>query len=409
MSDTHIAVIAPEERAANLLAFDKTKADLTVLASQSEHIIEITNKAGRDQCHAAMMVLKGSRVEIERRGKDARDDANKFAKAVIAKEKELIGVIAPEEERLQLLRDSWDAEIQQALLRRQAAEQERINGIRSQIQSFRDEPSKLTGKPSAIINGALVRLHGTTIGDTFEEFTQEGQDALTAAISHITTMLAQQQAQETEQAQIKADREKLAQLEREAEERRAADAERDRANRAAEEHRLRTLRTKIESIRRPLASKAEWNRVDAEALLELIENDALNVADFGDLADEATDAYIYAREQVEDLINTLSQIESQRIARAEQQAVLDAQREAQEAAQRELDEREAQLKRDQQVAAAKAEQERLDNLGVIEAAQAVVDHFGDLSDAPKVVLDLAVALVNHRQPAKPAAAKKGKK
>ena len=129
MNTQNLATLAPETRAAQLLSFDETKAELTALAKSSERITQITNKAGREECHSSLMLLKSRRIDIEKRGKEARDDANKFAKAVIAKEKELIAFIGPEEERLQLLRDQWDTAIEVARLEKLEAERaEPISG-----------------------------------------------------------------------------------------------------------------------------------------------------------------------------------------------------------------------------------------------------------------------------------------
>jgi hypothetical protein len=92
--------MTPIQYADQALAFADTKEKLTALAASSVRIVEITNKAGYQECHAARMALKTARVEIEKRGKDARADALAIQKAIIAKEKELVGLIEPEEQRL---------------------------------------------------------------------------------------------------------------------------------------------------------------------------------------------------------------------------------------------------------------------------------------------------------------------
>lgn len=60
----------------------------------------IDDKEGYDRAHAARMVLKGKRVEVEKAGKALREKTTAFNKSVIAREKELIGIIEPLEERL---------------------------------------------------------------------------------------------------------------------------------------------------------------------------------------------------------------------------------------------------------------------------------------------------------------------
>lgn len=49
--------------------------------------------------------LKKARVDITKQGKEMRDEANKFAKDVIAREKELVAIIEPEELRLEAIED----------------------------------------------------------------------------------------------------------------------------------------------------------------------------------------------------------------------------------------------------------------------------------------------------------------
>lgn len=82
--------------------FDPTVAQLKELVGQSSGIqaVDLKDKVQLEIVKNSRIKLKKTRVEIEKYGKTLRDDANKFAKAVIAKEKELIGIIEPEEIRL---------------------------------------------------------------------------------------------------------------------------------------------------------------------------------------------------------------------------------------------------------------------------------------------------------------------
>ena len=92
----------------NLEKFDPTVAELTKVAEESRKIV-ITNFDDPKQIeavHAKRIELKKTRVSIEKRGKELREDAIKFSKAVIAKEKELVAIIEPEEIRLDQLEDA---------------------------------------------------------------------------------------------------------------------------------------------------------------------------------------------------------------------------------------------------------------------------------------------------------------
>lgn len=82
--------------------FDPTTEQLQLLASNAKKVI-VTDFDDREQIALVTETrkqLKAARVNITKKGKELRDDAIKFQKEVIAKEKELIGIIEPEEERL---------------------------------------------------------------------------------------------------------------------------------------------------------------------------------------------------------------------------------------------------------------------------------------------------------------------
>lgn len=92
-------------------AFDPTVAELTALV-QSTKDITADNLDDTKQLEVVKenrILLRNARVKIEKKGKELRDDANKFAKAVIAKEKELIAIISPEEDRLKAIEDEVKA------------------------------------------------------------------------------------------------------------------------------------------------------------------------------------------------------------------------------------------------------------------------------------------------------------
>lgn len=117
------------ERAAIALGTPEHEKKLRELVSQSASIVEIKNADARTQCHAAYMVLKNARVEIEKAGKTAREDATAFSKAVIEEQKRLVEITAAEEARLQGLRDVWD-EAREVEKREKAEEEAHAKALR---------------------------------------------------------------------------------------------------------------------------------------------------------------------------------------------------------------------------------------------------------------------------------------
>lgn len=371
-----IALLAPEIRAETALAFADTKTKLQALAQQSVRIVDITGKPGYDECHSARMVLKNTRVDIQKRGKEARDDATKFSKAVIAKEKELIDIIEPEEARLQQLQEAWDAAREAERQAAAEAERLRVAGINEKIDAIRALPASLVGKPSVVIKGQLAKLRSQELGADFAELLPVAQNAHAAALAKIEEQLQAQLAHETEQARIKAEREELERL-READRLRREKEERDAAAARAEQERQdRERRVREEAQHR--------QRLDAEAR----ERAAREAQERQQR--EAAEAEARRQREAEERARR----EEEARQRAAEEERLQAERDRLAEEQRQLEQRQAEQRRKEAEALAAAEVERRANLTLRGAAQAVVEHFAGQRIA--VVDDLAAVLSNER-------------
>ena len=91
----------------SLESFNPTKAELEKLAKHAStvKVTDLTDLSQLERVKKARTYIKTKRVEISKQAKFLRDDANKYARAVIALEKDLISIIAPEEKRLQTEED----------------------------------------------------------------------------------------------------------------------------------------------------------------------------------------------------------------------------------------------------------------------------------------------------------------
>jgi hypothetical protein len=116
------------------LALKGNDANLIELAKESQELSTIKTEDNYKEIKTAENKLVKMRLLITDMGKTARDDANKFAKAVIAEEKRLIGLIEPEEERLKALRFDWDEAIRIEAGKVFAAQEEK----RLRLQSIDD-------------------------------------------------------------------------------------------------------------------------------------------------------------------------------------------------------------------------------------------------------------------------------
>jgi len=102
--------------------FNPTVAELNSLAASSKEltVTDFTDKNQLEAVKTKRIEIGKVRIAIEKTGKAMRDDAIKFQREVIAKEKELVAIIEPEELRLKALEEeAKNYAIKQERLRKQ--------------------------------------------------------------------------------------------------------------------------------------------------------------------------------------------------------------------------------------------------------------------------------------------------
>lgn len=87
--------------------FNPTVAELQNLVELTKDIsaTDLEDKKQIEVVKKNRIALRDARITISKKGKELREEANAFSKAVIAKEKELISIITPEEDRLKNIED----------------------------------------------------------------------------------------------------------------------------------------------------------------------------------------------------------------------------------------------------------------------------------------------------------------
>lgn len=85
-----------EENKLSMAEFQPAEATLRTLADKAKSV-DTTNIA---LVHDTRIELRDTRIALTKKGKELRDGALQFQKAVIKKEKDLLAIITPEEERL---------------------------------------------------------------------------------------------------------------------------------------------------------------------------------------------------------------------------------------------------------------------------------------------------------------------
>lgn len=329
-ASTQLAISTPEDRAKQALGFESAKAELAQLATKSQNITTITNKAGYDECHASRMVLKNRRLAIQKAGKGAREDAQAYSKAVIATEKELVELIEAEESRLAALQKAWDDAREQERLAAERAEAERIQKQKDALSIITGSLSSLFGADASTLELAAEQLQAFDMDQFDDVFRPDAERARTEALAAITKARYERAALDQQAAELRRQQEEQAAREAEAAEQRriadkAAQAERDRLAAAA----------KAQAEAEAKARREQQEKEDAERASRQAEEDRLR-------AEQLAEQQEIARAAQAELDRR--QAELDRVA-AEQQAQRDtdakAAQEAQEKADQERRDREA--------------------------------------------------------------------
>lgn len=321
------------ERARTALGLIDVETKLKELVAKSSTITVITNADGREQVHASMMALKNQRITIEKAGKAARDDANKFADAVIERENLLVAIVTPEETRLKNLRDAWDTAREAERKAKIEAERNRVAAIQQDIETALGcIPTLALGCTAAQLESTIRDVVALEItAERFAEFAPIATAAKQSTLTKLREMLTKQSAIEAEQERLRLER---IELERKT-------AEQQEANRLERE--------------RIAAEQAEAKRkADEEKAAAEVERQAKIDAELARMRAERAENARIAEEQRQ-------QREREDAERAERQRLEDEQRQAEQRS------RQAELQRQQaEIDAARAEFRRIE----IEAAQA---------------------------------------
>lgn len=303
------------ERAEQALGFADLKGRLEELAQKSASITTITNKAGRDECHSALMDLKSQRVAIEKTGKAAREEATKYAALVIEKQKELVGIISPEEDRLAAIRQEWDDARAAEKAEEERIERERVQKMQDSIAGIAALPNRFFGATVAELQGAIDTLAGRPMDDFDDVFIVTAEKARADAIATLRDAQFKRQALDDEAAAVAAAHE-AQRVEREAAEKKLAE---ERAAFEAEQAAAREKQAKLD--REAAEARAA---ADKAAQIERDRQAAELEAQRAELQRQADEASAKARAE-----------EQERLRVAEEERAAREAREAQERAQRE--------------------------------------------------------------------------
>lgn len=216
-------------------------AELQALAAEAR-AVDINDA---EAVKKSRLALRDKRVEVTKKCKEFRDDANAFAKAVIAKEKELIAIIEPEEERFKQI----EAE---AKLKKEREE-------RLAILPTRKERLASIGDNVTVTDEELLDMDGSTFEGYINARLAAKNEADRAEIARKEAELKEREEAAKREEEAKAREEKARQEERERIER----EQKEKEEREAREKKEAEEKAERERIAKEEAEAEEKRKLEA--------------------------------------------------------------------------------------------------------------------------------------------------
>lgn len=254
----------------DIAEFNPKQAELQALAESCSNIDLTDLKAVKEK----RLELKNARVEITKTGKAMREGATAFGKAVIAREKELVAIIEPEEDKL--------AEIE-AKVKLESEREERRPLI-----PVRHERLATIGDAIEVSAEQLLEMDGATFEGYFNQRLADKNVVDKAEIDR-TRLAQEQEALRLENEAKSREREAQArQEERDSAERAAKQREIDAANEAEDKRIEKIANRKRELVNMGLMPNQDTNCFENEYVAVTLEQ--VNKLDDGDWAVKMVEA-----------------------------------------------------------------------------------------------------------------------
>lgn len=287
MSSTPTTGTELEKITSGLQIFETRKSELINLKNEAATIVftKLETKDDYKMVSAMRKHLKAERVEVQREGKAMRDILTPINKMIMEREKELVAIISPEEDRLSKLEEDFEREEAE-----KKAEAERIAKLKIQARidslaqynvaidydvliSLTDEQFEAkVAKSKEEFEAEQYRLAEQKASEEAARKQQEEKEAAEKAAEQARikaereTLEKQRQEQEAEQRKLQKEREEM-----EAEKARMK-AEKEAAEKAEQDRLAAIEKAKVEEEQR---IKAEKEKAELEAKLKEVQPDVV--------------------------------------------------------------------------------------------------------------------------------------
>lgn len=253
-----------------LTDIDAVSAGISALRESYAGVVyEVATTEGLNEAKAARHAIRNPRYEVERIRKAAKVPILALGKKLDAEaariEGELLKLEAPIDKQIKGEEERKDAERQAKI----DAEIKRVADLQERVSELRGNQSLTSMDGSALILEHLNDLHALTVDESFQEFQQQAQDAKAAGVARLQALHTAALTYEGEQIRLKAEREELARL-RADQAKRDAEEQRQRieADRVARIERDRVAAVHAEELRQQRQQQEADARAERERIAE---------------------------------------------------------------------------------------------------------------------------------------------
>lgn len=251
--------------------FDLIELDPTV--EQLKEAVQATSlivkESGMDLVHENRIALRDVRLKISKKGKELREEAIAYQKSVIEKERELIGIISPEEDRLNRLENELKLEeTKKKRLDQLPSRKEKLLSIDGEtVWATDDEILEKDDVAFGIFFNKCVESHNLKIKEALEAEVREKEEAIRKA--QLEAEMEQRRLHKEAEEKLETDRKALE------EEKAKVEAEKNRIAREQEIARLQKEAEEkaIKDLEEKKKREEEQAKIDAERI-EKMKKDA---------------------------------------------------------------------------------------------------------------------------------------
>lgn len=232
----------------------------------------VATTKGLDEAKKARHEVKGYRTALEAKRKEIKAPALERCRLIDDEAKTITAALLEIEEPIDQQIKAEEARKEAEKAAKVEAERQRVAAIRVQIEAIKNHAGFAVGKSADAILKILSGVEGFEIGEDFQEFKPDAEQAKAETLDKLKTLHTAQVEHEAEQARIAAERAELAKLRAEAEAREreaaAARAEQERKDREAREAVEREQAAKLDAERAAHEAELKKQREAQEAELK---------------------------------------------------------------------------------------------------------------------------------------------